>query len=618
MELLYIFIQKFASLENQGVSLTSKFHIDYDFKKEKLTITDSDCSLSKYFRNNILDIKAIIGSNGSGKSSIIKYLFHECYVTTAYLHGEYPSSFFVFLNNSNEIVIHRNQLNPLTNLEIENLTKENITIKRDSYYNEAFNWKNLSLFQNYGIIYFSNLFDNNQKEEELHDSFNISTNYLLKKSKEKFYNKLYQTGFEQTECFRINELIRQLDFVNRNSEVKLEFDIPEYLMVSYIEIDQNQLLEYTKTSKKEDEEINYCDAILSLINGFNEFTEISRKTNDQKRHFLFLMQKSALMNYSKYINEQIKISIDGLLVLKSDVLDVIKNHISVNIMDFDLIIKEIESIEIAYSKSHSINLDKIFSKHLFVIHDFLKLSIQLVEISSIVLSPLNVPVKASIFNKWFNGYMKCKLFTDFLNFGWRDLSSGELARFNILSRFYEVLNNQRAQDKKGFIVLIDEGDIFLHPNWQRGFISMLNKDVAALFGQKKIQIILTSHSPFVTSDLTKSHIHFFTPEGFGDVEHKETFAQNIYSLFNDSFYLESPIGKFATDFIQDILDRLNRKKEIGDKNELKTKIDRIGDAFIKQKITSMFYEICPEEYESKKAKRERINQLEAELKRLKS
>ena len=618
MELLYIFIQKFASLENQGVSLTSKFHIDYDFKKEKLTIVDSENSLVKYFHSNILDIKAIIGANGSGKSSIIKYLFDECYITTAYLHGEYPSNFFVFLNDDNEIIIHRNQLNSISNLEIINRTRKNITINHNSYYNEAFNWKNLPSFKNYGIIYFSNLFDNNQREHEFHDSFNISTNFLLKKSKEAFYNKPYQTGFEQTDCFRINELIRQLNFVNRNAETILDFKLPDYLMVSYIEIDQNQLIEYTKNSKKESEEANYHKAILSLIEGFNKFTEISRKVNNQKKHFLFLIQKSALLNYARFINEQIKISLEGLVALKSDVFNVIKNNISVNIMNFDLIIENIESIEKAYSNKTDINLDKVFSKHLFIINNFIKLSDQLVETSSIIVSPLNVPVNVPILKDWFISYMECKQFTDFLNFGWRDLSSGELARFNILSRFYEVLNTQRAQDKKGFIVLIDEGDIFLHPNWQRKFIDILNNDLAPLFGKKKIQIILTSHSPFVTSDLTKSHIHFFTPKELNDIGHKETFAQNIYSLFNDSFYLESPIGKFATDFIQDILDRLNGKKDIGDKKELKAKIDRIGDAFIKQKVTSMFYEICPEEYESEKIKRDRINQLEAELKRLKS
>lgn len=618
MELLFIFIQKFASLENQGVNLTSKFHIDYDYKKEKLTIADSEGSLVKYFHGNISDIKAIIGANGSGKSSIIKYLFDECYITTAYLHGEYPSSFFVFLNKNNEIVVHRNELNPLPSLEIVNLTKEGITIKKDSFYHEAFNWKNFPLFRNTGMIYFSNLFDNNQRENEFHDSFNISTNFLLKKSKEAFFNKPYQTGFEQTDCFRINELIRQLNFINRNSGVTLEFKLPDYLMVSYIEIDQNQLIEYTKTSKKEGEEVEYHKAILSLIEEFNRFTEISRPGNNQQKHFLFLMQKSALLNYVRYINEHIKISLDGLLALKSDVFQVIKNNITVNTMNFDLIIEKIEAIEKEYSIKAGINLDRIFSKHLFIIKKFVKLSDQLVEKSNIVLSPLNVPVNEAILKDWFISYMECKQFTDFLNFGWRDLSSGELARFNILSRFYEVLSHERAKEKNGFIVLIDEGDIFLHPNWQRKFINILNNDLAPLFGEKKIQIILTSHSPFVTSDLTKSHIHFFTPIGHNDVDHKETFAQNIYTLFNDSFYLENPMGEFAQDFIEDILNRLNRRKAVGDLDNLKSCINLIGENFIRQKLTAMFNEAFPEIYESEKIKQERIKVLEAELKQLKS
>lgn len=52
------------------------------------------------------------------------------------------------------------------------------------------------------------------------------------------------------------------------------------------------------------------------------------------------------------------------------------------------------------------------------------------------------------------------------------------------------------------MILIDEGDTLFHPEWQRTYLNDLLKGLKIIFkNTSSIQIIFTTHSPFVTSDL---------------------------------------------------------------------------------------------------------------------
>jgi predicted ATP-binding protein involved in virulence len=61
------------------------------------------------------------------------------------------------------------------------------------------------------------------------------------------------------------------------------------------------------------------------------------------------------------------------------------------------------------------------------------------------------------------------------------------------------LGEQAVLDSEG-IVLIDEIDMHLHPNWQRHFISDLKKAFP------KIQFVATTHSPFIVQSLAKDEL----------------------------------------------------------------------------------------------------------------
>lgn len=80
MELLYIWIEDFRSIQKQGFSFSSKFKFEIkttaekkDSKQYSLTISDRIIN-TDLFAGNILNATAVIGKNGSGKSSLLHCL----------------------------------------------------------------------------------------------------------------------------------------------------------------------------------------------------------------------------------------------------------------------------------------------------------------------------------------------------------------------------------------------------------------------------------------------------------------------------------------------------------------------------------------------------------------
>ena len=71
MELVYLWVEKYKNIENQGFNFSPRFNCHYDEDKNELTIDENDDYIENFFGDNI-NITAIVGKNGSGKSSLLK------------------------------------------------------------------------------------------------------------------------------------------------------------------------------------------------------------------------------------------------------------------------------------------------------------------------------------------------------------------------------------------------------------------------------------------------------------------------------------------------------------------------------------------------------------------
>ena len=136
-----------------------------------------------------------------------------------------------------------------------------------------------------------------------------------------------------------------------------------------------------------------------------------------------------------------------------------------------------------------------------------------------------------------------------LEFEWSGLSSGELALINLFGR----LNSIKNEVRKNMVLLLDEVDLGLHPEWQRKWVKNILPIIGKIMKSQNgsVRVVVTTHSPIILSDFIKKDIIYLPIDD--STEKSRTFGQNIYTLFKDSFFLEAPKGAFSEQVIEDLL-----------------------------------------------------------------
>lgn len=154
------------------------------------------------------------------------------------------------------------------------------------------------------------------------------------------------------------------------------------------------------------------------------------------------------------------------------------------------------------------------------------------------------------------------------------LSTGEYNLLSLYSRLYEVYKSMEG-DSNSIIILLDEGENSLHPRWQQQYVKSIIDLIDDLFDNVNVQIILTTHSPILLSDIPGDNV-IYLDKNNKHTENLKTFGANIYDLYNNSFFLDNSattgvIGTFADGKIKNIIEKLNNieKKlyEIKEANE---------------------------------------------------
>ncbi len=127
------------------------------------------------------------------------------------------------------------------------------------------------------------------------------------------------------------------------------------------------------------------------------------------------------------------------------------------------------------------------------------------------------------------------------------LSHGERKQFLDFVFVYENLKSINDDT----LILLDEPDMGIHPEWNRKYINELLK-LLSNFLEKNFHIIITSHSPFILSDLPKENI-IFLKDGEQLYPDIDTFGANIHTLLSHGFFMENGLmGEFAKSKIEEI------------------------------------------------------------------
>lgn len=190
-----------------------------------------------------------------------------------------------------------------------------------------------------------------------------------------------------------------------------------------------------------------------------------------------------------------------------------------------------------------------------------------------------------------------------LPYHWSYVSSGEYQYAKIwgVLEEYGVRVKMMTQGQKyseaiqpNLILLLDEPENYMHPEMCRTFIRNLNVLLSKRNPNTELQVLISTHSPFMLSDVMASQVIKMDYDKNGKCVISESkkpyYAANIHSIMADGFFLEYTIGEQARIFLEDkfkLLQRLtcmNRNLSSSEKEELtmiRSLIPNIGDALIR-------------------------------------
>lgn len=177
------------------------------------------------------------------------------------------------------------------------------------------------------------------------------------------------------------------------------------------------------------------------------------------------------------------------------------------------------------------------------------------------------------------------------------MSSGERQFLFLMSSIiYHVMNIKSVPTSRmayRYInVVLDEVELCFHPEYQRTFLYKLLQSIERLHLNTYcgLNIIITTHSPFLLSDIPQSNVLYLDD---GLVKKKECmqnpFAANVNDILRQSFFLKNGfMGEFAKQKILKAIDDYNKKKLDADEaNEL---VELIGEPLLKDRLTEVIKE----------------------------
>jgi predicted ATPase len=614
MELIYIWVERFTRFEKQGFNFSARWHLDFSRERNYLSIEEETNHHTSFFDEHISNITGIIGKNGSGKSSLLALLRpsnHE-----HYLSADYGYSIVVFFSkNDNAFYIMHTPCSFCENLEViaKNFNKlpYNIVNKRSKDKD------------------FENIFKSTLKHKTIYYNFQFEERRTI------FGGELVDLS--------TRDIIKTLEHIIA-SDRQLRLLTDEYYLLDIqqkIALFQNFKEFHSETADFIPNAISvsynidfYCSMTLdtfrkgTLQNTSREFN----KTEEEETEMYELVKGLVLTNssifethtgwlrHSFFVNLLINTLYNGLYK------DWAKTKIYCNTIYQKLTDKNFDFTTLCKYMSHwrnnklgmeckeydggklsqFIQLEKEINPNSFSYNDNPLFEKRLLNVFPI----FNIPLGENK-DKIFFKYIKDTFETLPFSFKWTSsdysydkhlLSYGEDALLTLFSRIYSIKEELEGRDN--ILICLDEPELGLHPEWQRSLLHKLVKFLPKILcfdkkgnpNGKKLQIVLTTHSPFIASDLPKNNIIFLEKEDksfcvVDGVHQKETFGANIHTLLTDGFFMKGGLmGEFAKNKIDKLIAFLNTgiaNNVIKNLDDASNMVNIIGEPILRRQLQKM-------------------------------
>ncbi|EKP0298513.1 AAA family ATPase [Aeromonas veronii] len=574
MELIYLFIDNYKVIKDKEISLSSQFNV----KNENLSFFVSKSSIPDNFFSENIDIVSFFGTNGSGKSTTIEFilsLYEDSLPESASfiaIFEEFGEVFYISEGLGNVKVFSENA-EPVRILKSD-LEVENFSAVYFSHALEPLAVK--PTFTNVNIINCSNTHLLSraylQKYKDVKSQFELFKNVNLSFLKVHDVPMLGSINLTSELSKRLEGVIATVQSISHifNEDYNIRFFITNDLPFIY---DTPESYYQTKN-----------DDYISLLTNFIKYNFPNRNNSLQKNPISALIYISLLDSTLKKVASIIlnklnsKNSNKDLYSLKyrDDIVSILtqlakslNNDVWYEQINLHLSNLLMPGIPKRLEKEISFFIDKRYDAYSFD---------NFVRQWSIPFHDNNdrFTFGVSSYNEFIGiteliSNLRSALSN--LDIKWNGISSGQYSALTMYSRLYEFI----PKNAQHINVFIDEGEVFLHPELQRHYVSNLIEFIEKIKQHKsKIKLIVTSHSPLILSDLPKESTNFF---GYDIDAEKSFFGANLYDLYSEGFTVNKTVGEFSYRKIKAISSSIKNKKS----DPLLSKmIDIIGDDFLRK------------------------------------
>ena len=614
---IYMYVKEYKGLKDFEITFDNNYEIKYNRDKDTLSINKKCESANNNIENfysihktngNVDSVNLLIGKNGSGKTSILEVLNSNLILDIENRNNDsiilYKSS-----RNDEDFIIEGNGNRFLEIKElpiVDKLVKENyqdnknyigkIGVIKFSFREKTMNATQREIsFQRYAqsetIIYKWNIGLGNVSKEEIY-------NYLIKINQEKNNNNFENVYF----TLLIPDLYEELK-KSESGEIK------------------------EKIKKIENLDFNKIDSFFKLYNNkkennfnFDEIENFDNKNEDNIKDIIF-------NNYFNYIYLLIILEILNKNSKEMYELKEIKDELLELLNEKSLF----EKCEILFKKYGKLT-DRDFNWYIRERYDIIERIASLIEkisekeidiqnpegtIKKIRINCKKKNKKLVELLKEYDSFLipksensldiSLKNIEDIVKIEEEGLSDGEKIKLQYFSTLNGLLRGE-LKNKEYITLLFDEIEIYLHPEWSRRFLYELIEELGR-YEDKKFKLIFATHSPFLIADVLAKDCIYLSKDEEGKIkaeikEDVKTFGANIIDLFKNTMFLESTFGKFATEKIKGVVDKIEKAEKYSDiKHEVDFIIGEIGEKLISNKLKSMIeskFENKDEEYYRKK------------------
>ncbi|MDD3598041.1 AAA family ATPase [Sulfuricurvum sp.] len=620
MELVYLWVEDYKNIHQQGFNFSS----DIEYKKGILSRSSSSSDIPKDFFGKNVDVTAIIGKNGSGKSGLIESL-----MLTFFRNIDQSSTlkaFCIFKENDQYFY----QLSPaMVRKEILDFLGRNKSFFTGDFDQSDFglekydllNKQNTMIFHyNYTIDNFSSQFKNTIRDSEFYGhifSYETTTSLINvfsqpDKSKENLnvnsLNRNTQKYMIKAKTLFTEEDLQNIliDVFGEGSNANfipkkfiLKFDFDTYLAKFNNLRVRDSLKAYFAGDDFNDLSNLNIDKLLTLANFFFIFRVFESFWGENRQSYIkikeFIEILDSIDKHDAYLTNN-KDKVDADFIFKQNIFDT--EFLESILGGFEQICSNLENIRENLLKDIKTLFPDIYDTAWYIDYVLGKgQSIKKLDIDLFLsITPINSHIVEELI-KNLPSFVEIEFWND-TGVNFNDLSYGEKIFNRLFYNLFFFFDFYRSKGFSDFKIILDEIEIGLHPDWQKRFVFMLTKIGQVLvqrYEGTSIHFILASHSSFLLSDLPKQNVIFLDRDVDGkcivknSMSNNETFGANIHTLLSHGFFMKDGLmGEFAKEKINKAIRYLNQEQLSEEEIEYcENIISIIGEPVLKSTLKTM-------------------------------